>query len=95
MRLEQHQVEAIKRQAARWAPKAETFVFGSRTDPNASGGDIDLLVLAEEKLPLTTLRHLRRAILDEIGEQKLDIVSFARTADHPFKQVALSTAAKL
>jgi predicted nucleotidyltransferase len=95
MRLEQHQVESIKRQAARWAPGAETFVFGSRTDPGARGGDIDLLVLAEKKLPLSTLRHLRRAILDEIGEQKLDIVSFARTADHPFKEVALSTAAKL
>jgi hypothetical protein len=51
--------------------------------------------LAEKKLPLATLRHLRRAILDEIGEQKLDIVSFARTADHPFKEVALRTAAKL
>ena len=33
--------------------------------------------------------------LDEIGEQRLDIVSFARGAEHPFKEVALSTAAKL
>jgi predicted nucleotidyltransferase len=95
MRLEKEQVEAIKRQAAKWAPEADTFVFGSRADPDARGGDIDLLLLAEEKLPLATLRHLRRAILDEIGEQKLDIVSFARTAEHPFKDVALSTAAKL
>jgi predicted nucleotidyltransferase len=95
MRLEQKQVEAIKRQAAKWTPEADTFVFGSRTDPHARGGDIDLLLLAEKKVPLATLRHLRRAILDEIGEQKLDIVSFARTAEHPFKDVALSTAAKL
>jgi predicted nucleotidyltransferase len=95
MRLEKEQVEAIKRQAAKWAPGADAFVFGSRTDPNARGGDIDLLVLAEEKLPLATLRRLRRAILDEIGEQRLDIVSFARGTEHPFKEVALSTAAKL
>jgi len=72
MRLEKQQVQSIKRQAAKWAPGAETFVFGSRTDPAARGGDIDLLVLAETKLPLATLRRLRRAILDEIGEQKLD-----------------------
>jgi hypothetical protein len=95
MRLEKEQIQSIKRQAAKWAPGAETFVFGSRTDPAARGGDIDLLVLAEQKLPLTTLRCLRRAILDEIGEQKLDIVSFARSAQHPFKELALSTAAKL
>jgi predicted nucleotidyltransferase len=72
MRLEKQQVQSIKRQAAKWAPGAETFVFGSRTDPAARGGDIDLLVLAETKLPLATLRRLRRAVLDEIGEQKLD-----------------------
>jgi len=95
MRLEKEQVQSIKRQAAKWAPGAETFVFGSRTDPAARGGDIDLLVLAEKKLPLATLRRLRRAILDEIGEQNLDIVSFARSAQHPFKELALSTAAKL
>lgn len=95
MRLEKKQIQSIKRQAAKWAPGADTFVFGSRTDPTVRGGDIDLLVLAEEKLPLATLRHMRRAILDEIGEQKLDIVSFARSAQNPFKEVALSTAARL
>lgn len=95
MRLEKEQVEAIKRQAANWTPDADTFVFGSRTDLHARGGDIDLLLLSEKKVPLATLRHLRRAILDEIGEQRLDIVSFARTAENPFKDVALSTAAKL
>ncbi len=95
MRLEKEQVEAIKRQAANWTPDADTFVFGSRTDHHARGGDIDLLLLSEKKVPLATLRHLRRAILDEIGEQRLDIVSFARTAENPFKDVALSTAAKL
>jgi predicted nucleotidyltransferase len=95
MRLEKEQIQSIKRQAAKWAPGAETFVFGSRTDPTVRGGDIDLLILAEEKLPLATLRSMRRAILDEIGEQKLDIISFARSAQNPFKEVALSTAARL
>jgi len=95
MRLEKEQIQSIKRQAAKWAPGAETFVFGSRTDPTVRGGDIDLLILAEEKLPLATLRYMRRAILDEIGEQKLDIISFARSAQNPFKEVALSTAARL
>lgn len=95
MRLEKQQIDSIKRQTAKWAPGADAFVFGSRTDPAARGGDIDLLVLTEEKLPLGTLRRLRRSILEEIGEQKLDVVSFTRSARHPFKEVALSTACKL
>ena len=95
MRLEPQQINSIKRQTAKWAPGADAFVFGSRTDPSARGGDIDLLVLADEELPLGTLRRLRRSILEEIGEQKLDIVSFARSAQHPFKEVALSTAWEL
>lgn len=95
MRLEPQQIDCIKRQTAKWAPGADAFVFGSRTNPEARGGDIDLLVLADKKLPLGTLRRLRRSILEEIGEQKLDIVSFARSAQHPFKEVALSTAREL
>jgi len=54
-----------------------------------------VLVLAEEKLSPGTLRHMRRAILDEIGEQKLHIVSFSRSAARPFKDMALATAWKL
>jgi hypothetical protein len=77
------------------APGAEVFVFGSRTNPVARGGDIDLLLLGEAKLPMGILRRLRRAILQQIGEQKLDIVSFARSTVHPFKDIAFSTATKL
>ena len=95
MRLEQQQIDSIKRQTAKWAPGADAFIFGSRTDPSARGGDIDLLVLADEKLTLGTLRRLRRSILEEIGEQKLDVVSYTRSAEHPFKEVALSTARRL
>jgi len=95
VRLKQQQIKTIKQQAAKLAPDAEVFVFGSRTDPAARGGDIDLLLLGEAKLPMSILRRLRRAILQQIGEQKLDIVSFSRSTGHPFKDVALSTATKL
>jgi hypothetical protein len=95
MRLKKQQIETIKQQTAMLAPGAEVFVFGSRTNPAARGGDIDLLLLGEAKLPMDILRRLRRAILRQIGEQKLDIVSFARSTVHPFKDIALSTATKL
>jgi uncharacterized protein len=95
VRLKPREREAISAQTANLVPGAETYVFGSRTDPAARGGDIDLLLLTEERLALGTVRRIRRAILDRIGEQKLDIVNFTRAEQHPFKDVALATAAKL
>lgn len=95
MRLAAEEKDAIRQETARLAPGGDAYIFGSRTDPAGCGGDIDLLLLTDEKLPLRTLRVLRRAILQKIGEQKLDIVNFARLASHPFKEIALSTAVKL
>ena len=95
MRMEPEQISAIREQLAAWVPGSEAFVFGSRTDPSARGGDIDLLILAEQRLLPATVRSLRRAILDKIGEQKLDIVCFARSESHPFKDLALATAERL
>ena len=95
MRMEPEQISAIREQLAAWVPGSVAFVFGSRTDPSARGGDIDLLILAEQRLLPATGRSLRRAILDKIGEQKLDIVCFARSESHPFKDLALATAERL
>jgi len=53
------------------------YLFGSRTDPDKKGGDIDLLIEYENKPaePITRLtRALRLKIYDHIGEQKIDIV---------------------
>ena len=95
MRLKASEKNAILRQAARFAPGGESYLFGSRTNPTSRGGDIDLLLLTDDKLPLRKLRAMRRAILGEIGEQKLDIVNFPRHADHPFKDLALAGGVRL
>lgn len=95
LRLKPAERDTIRDQAASLAPGAEAYLFGSRTDPAARGGDIDVLLLTEQRLALATIRRIRRAILDRIGEQKLDLVNFTRDERHPFKDVALATAAKL
>jgi predicted nucleotidyltransferase len=95
MRLRDSEKNVILEQTSRFAPDGDTYLFGSRTDPAARGGDIDLLLLTETKLPLRLIREMRRAILSEIGEQKLDIVNFARGQQHPFKDVAMENALKL
>lgn len=87
--------ESILKHTSRLAEEAEAYLFGSRADSRVRGGDIDLLLLTDTRLPLRRVRELRRAILSDIGEQKLDIVNFTRQAQHPFKDIALQGSVKL
>ncbi|MEQ9467755.1 MAG: nucleotidyltransferase domain-containing protein [Ekhidna sp.] len=76
-------------------PKAELYLFGSRTDLQKKGGDIDFLVLSAGKLPLEALRELKYSFWRQFGEQKVDLVNFTFEEDRPFKRIALTSAKKL
>jgi predicted nucleotidyltransferase len=95
MRLSEETAEVIRDQVSRMAPESDCYLFGSRAMDQARGGDIDLLLLTPEKLPLSLIRGIRRGILNAIGEQKLDIVNFPRSSRHPFKDAALEHARRL
>jgi len=95
MRLETEQVQAIREEIHQSDPAAEVYLYGSRTDDSARGGDIDLLVVSD-KLGFRELLHLRTAILDRIGWQQLDLV--VRRPDQlnePLAVVARQTGIKL
>ena len=82
MRLSQTQRQAIK-QAARetLGPSTTVYLFGSRTDDSALGGDIDLYIPILPQSPLNTpqtraqskIRFLAQ-LYQKLGEQKIDIV---------------------
>jgi predicted nucleotidyltransferase len=95
MRMKDTTLNSIRSIVLNVAPESECYLFGSRVDDRARGGDIDLMLLTREKLPMQLIRRLRRLILNQIGEQKLDIVNFARESSHPFKAVALENAVRL
>ena len=86
---------SIKNRIQEAIPNADVFLFGSRVDDVGKGGDIDLLLLTEEKLPLLFMNRIRRLILNDIGEQKIDLVNFKKSEIHPFKSLALETAVRL
>ena len=95
MRLELEQVQAIREEIHQADPAAEIYLYGSRADDSARGGDIDLLVVSA-KLGFRELLHLRTAILDRIGWQQLDLV--VRRPDQlnePLAVVARQTGIKL
>ncbi len=60
----------------------EIYLFGSRTDPNAKGGDIDLLVLVPKNWDSQKRFELKVRLLKEIfkclGERKIDLLVFPK-----------------
>lgn len=56
--------------------EAKVWLFGSRTDNNKKGGDIDIAILsAEIHRDIMRKTQIRRSICKKIGEQKIDIVT--------------------
>ena len=95
MRLAKEQVETIRDEIRRFDPAAEIYLFGSRADDNARGGDIDVLAVSKNA-GLRDLLRMRRAILDRIGWQQLDLI-LRRPEDleEPFIAQAVRTGIKL
>ena len=95
MRISTRAHTSITKHIKACIPNSEVFLFGSRVNDSLKGGDIDLLLLTPEKVPLTLLNRVRRLILNEIGEQKLDFVNFKTSEEHPFKSLAMESAVRL
>jgi predicted nucleotidyltransferase len=73
MRLSAAEAEVIREEVRGLDPDAEIYLYGSRTDDSARGGDIDLLAVSD-KLGFRDVLRMRTAILDRIGWQQLDLV---------------------
>jgi len=98
MRLTQYEIACIKVSAGRhFGSKAEIFLFGSRIDDSARGGDIDLFIKAESGM--LNSRNRIAFITDLImkfGERRIDVVldNEKRRTDQFFKTIE-KTAVKL
>ena len=78
-----HQVDA----------EAKIYLFGSRVDDTALGGDIDLLVLSE-KINLMSKLELLAQMHRQLGERKIDVVIYPDTG-HPFPRMVIQTGVQL
>ena len=95
MRLTASEITAIREEAGRLDPKAEVYLYGSRVDDSARGGDVDLLVVSDT-LGLRDVLRLRTRILDRIGWQQLDLVVRRRDqVDEPLAAMAQETGVRL
>jgi len=73
MRLSEEEIGVLKDSVERLDREAELYLFGSRLDDRARGGDIDLLIRSR-KLGRKELRRIRLDFFAHFGEQKLDLL---------------------
>jgi uncharacterized protein len=88
MRLTDTQLRIIKARAAEYfGPNAKVWLFGSRMDDDARGGDIDLYIELTEPLADAAWRALRfnGALQQAFGAQRIDVVT--RGPSEPLKPI--------
>lgn len=73
MRLSASEVDAIRNVIHALDEDAKVYLFGSRTNDAARGGDIDLLVLSRS-LNFKDKLEIKRLLYEALGEQRIDIV---------------------
>jgi len=83
MRLQQNQIEVLKNKLQTLSSSAKLYLFGSRVDDDARGGDIDLLIVSDT-LTKKDLRVIRVDFFKHFGEQKLDILLDNGEFKNPF-----------
>lgn len=88
MRISRNEATLLKDEIRAHVPDADVYLFGSRADDASRGGDIDVLVTGSRKLTLGEESDVRMAFCNKFGEQKIDIVSYLRDEDSPFRRVA-------
>jgi type I restriction enzyme S subunit len=76
---------------ARHLPGREVHIFGSRATGTAKPhSDIDLVIMEDEPLPVTTMRILRDAFDDSDLPFQVDLVEWAGTSEEFRKVIAAS-----
>jgi len=93
MRLKNQEADIIKNTIRGFDPKAEIFLFGSRTDDSLKGGDIDILIFSES-MNLRSKLLLKSSLFEKIGEQKIDVI-IEKNHTKPFIMYILQKAIQL
>ncbi len=93
MRLTEQERKTIKQVIQEYDAQAQVLLFGSRTDAEKKGGDIDLLVISQT-LGFADKLNILADLHGELGEQKIDIV-LDNDGSGDFAKTVLPTAIEL
>ena len=93
MRLANEEQSAIRDTIRQADADAMIYLFGSRTDDAAKGGDIDLLVLSK-KINLMMKLDILAELHQRLGERKIDIAIYP-DATRPFPRLIMQEGVRL
>lgn len=93
MRLNSKEIEIIEHSVTTVDPNAIVYLFGSRTDDLARGGDIDLLIESHH-MNAKKKRDLRDQLFHQLGSQKVDLF-VTEDYSEPFARIAKSRGIRL
>ena len=93
MRLANEELSAIRDTIRQADAEAMIYLFGSRTDDAAKGGDIDLLVLSK-KINLMMKLDILAELHQRLGERKIDIAIYP-DATRPFPRIIMQEGLRL
>lgn len=87
MRLDQEITQYIKKVIQTEIPGSTVYLFGSRIDDLARGGDIDIMILTDEPADKRIFRKIRIAFIHQFGWRKIDLVNFTYSSESPFRKL--------
>jgi predicted nucleotidyltransferase len=93
MRLFQHEQTAITDAVWQVDKDAQIYLFGSRVNDTAKGGDIDVLVLSKKINLMAKLGILAQLHL-QLGERKIDVTVYP-DASRPFPRMVMREGIRL
>lgn len=93
MRLSSEERQAILTAINARDGEAGVYLFGSRVNDAARGGDIDLLVLSS-RLDLMAKLDILGELHRDLGEQKIDLL-ICPDLSQPFARVAMAQGVRL
>lgn len=80
MRIKEDEVKVLKESVKERDPDAKIYLFGSRTNDQARGGDIDLLVLSEN-LTFKDKLKIKARIFEFMEVQAIHLIIAHDTSD--------------
>ncbi|MDO9340393.1 MAG: nucleotidyltransferase domain-containing protein [Bacteroidales bacterium] len=87
MRLNPNIANYLKQLIQEKIPGSTIYLFGSRVDDNALGGDIDLMILTNEPADKRIFRKIRMEFIKKYGWRKIDLVNYTYSNESSFRKL--------
>ncbi len=94
VRLSDAEIKNLKESVSSADPHAAIYLFGSRTDLEKRGGDIDILIISQN-IKKSDLTDIRWNFFEEFGEQKIDIVTDDGSVQTSFVEMVFPKAVQI